>query len=152
MLAKYWRLRIRWDADQALTYNNGARINVRCCPWNPVNSSNVLKPQYGSTIVLDDDNWVTWGSDQTIADEGQVESDVQDNTTNLYAAIKGTIQVTADANSTDGTLYLYLEESDDNSLWPSDADDFDISHLRLIATLTFSTDAEDEDQMTNFEF
>jgi len=144
MLAKYWRLRMRWDADQTLTYDNGARIAIRCLPWK-IASSNLF---FGTVITED----LGFSAGETIADEGQVEGTVVDNTTNLFWGVKGTFQVTADANSTDGTAYLYLEESDDNTTWPSDADDFEITDLRPIATLTFSTDAEDEDRMTNFSF
>jgi hypothetical protein len=144
MLAKYWRLRMRWDADQTLTYDNGARIAIRCGPWK-IASGNL---SYGTVITED----LGFGAGETIADEGQVEGSVVDNTSNLFWGIKGIFQLTADANSTDGTAYLYLEESDDNSTWPSDADDFEITDLRSIATLTLSTDAEDEDRMTNFSF
>jgi len=152
MLAKYYRLRMKWDADQTLTYNSGARIYVVLTPIQKESVSNVLKAKYDTDIVLDDDNWATWGAGQTIADEGQVESDVIDNTTNLYLKIKGYFQMTADANSTDGYAYLYLEESPDNANWPSDQADFDITDLRLVAVLAFSTDAEDEDRAVNFEF
>src|SRR5574343_324056 len=144
MLAKYWRLRLRWDADQTLTYNSGARIAIRMCPWKL--SSGALS--YGTTITEDMD----FGSGETIADEGQVEGTVIDNTSNLYWGIKGYFEMTADANSTDGTAYLYLEEADDNTNGPSDQADFDINDLRLVAVLSFSTDAEDEDRATNFEF
>jgi hypothetical protein len=147
-LAKYYRFRIRWDADQTLTYNNGARIALRLSPWK-YTSAGAL--EYGTTIVLDDDNWATWGAGNTIADEGQVESDVIDNTSNLYLGLKGYWEMTADANSTDGTAYLYMEESDDNTNWPSDQADFDINDLRFVTTLSFSTTAEDQDRATNFE-
>jgi hypothetical protein len=149
MLAKYYRLRISWVADQTLTYNNGARIAVRLCPWK-FTSEGALS--YGTTIVLDDDNWATWGAGNTIATGGEVESDVTDNTSNLYLGVKGYFEMTADANSTDGTAYLYLEESDDNTNWPSDQADFAIADLIPVCTLSLSTDAEDEDRAKNFEF
>lgn len=144
MLPKYYRLRMRWDADQTLTYNNGARIAIRMLPWKMVNG--VLT--YGTVITED----LGFGAGETIADEGQVEGSVNDNTSNLYWGIHGTFQLTADANSTDGNAYLYVEFSDDNSTWPSDADDFDIGDLTLICLLPFSTDAENEDRMRNFSF
>ncbi len=145
MLAKYWRLRMLWDADQTLTYNDGARIAIRLSPWKL--SSGDL--EYGTTITEDLD----FGSGETIADDAEVEGSVNDNTSNLYWGIKGYFEMTADQNSTDGTAYLFVEESDDNSNWPSDQDDFDIDEdLRLVAILNFSTDAEDETRGTNFEF
>ncbi len=144
MLAKYWRLRMKWDADQTLTYNSGARIAIRMCPWQL--SSGALS--YGVTITDD----LGFGAGETIADEAEVEGAVNDNTSNLYWGIKGYFEMTADVNSTDGNAYLYLEESDDNTNWPSDQADFAVTDLRLVAVLPFSTDAEDEDRAVNFEF
>jgi len=144
MLAKYWRLRFYWVADQTLTYADGARVNVRSSPWKMV--AGVLT--YGTTIT--DDMGFTTG---TIVTTGSSEGDVNDNTTNLYWGIKGFFEVTADLSSTDGSGYLYLEESDDNSNWPSDAADFDIlTDMRLVGVVTLSTDATDEDHSVNFEF
>lgn len=145
MLAKYWRLRMKWDADQTLTYNNDARIAIRSLPWKL--SGGDLS--YGTVITED----LGFGVGETIVDGGEVEGSVVDNTSNLYWGIKGYFEITADADSTDGTAYLFLEESDDNVNWPSDQADFDVDEdLRLIATLLFSTDAVDEDRGTNFEF
>lgn len=145
MLAKYWRLRMKWDADQTLTYNDGARIAIRLCPWKLVSGA----LSYGTTVTED----LGFGAGETIADEGEVEGSVVDNTSNLYWGIKGYFEMTADASSTDGVAYLYLEESDDNTNWPSDQADFGISEdLQLVAILNFSTDAVDEDRGTNFEF
>jgi len=143
MLAKYWRLRILNSTDQTLTYDNGARINIRLSPWKIV--SGVLT--YGTTIV-DDMGLVAAGS---VVADAESEGDVQDNTSNVYWGINGFFEVIADSDSTDGTVYLYLEESDDNSNWPSDAADFDIvSHLTLIAAIALSTTAVDENASVNF--
>ncbi|MBN2401977.1 MAG: hypothetical protein JXN64_06235 [Spirochaetes bacterium] len=143
MLARYWRLRLKWDADQTLTYDNGARVDISIIPWKL--SSGALS--YGSEISED----LGFGAGETIADEGEVEGTVVDNTSNLYLGFKGILEMTADANSTDGYAYLYIEESADNTQWPSDADDFDITDLKLLAVLPFTTDAEDENRMVNFE-
>ena len=145
MLAKYWRLRLLWLADQTLTYNNAARIAIRSLPWKLVSGA----LSYGTVITED----LGFGAGETIVTTGEVEGTVVDNTSNLYWGIKGYFEMTADATSTDGTAYLFLEESDDDVNWPSDQADFDCAmDLRLIATLTFSTDAEDESRGTNFEF
>ena len=142
MLAPYWRLRVLNSTDQILTYANAARVNVRMRPWKLV--SGVLT--YGSSII--DDMGFTTG---TIAIDGESEGDAKDNTSNLYWGIAGFFEVIADADSTDGTVYLYLEESDDDTNWPSDAADFDIEkHMTLIAALELSTDAVDEDASMNF--
>lgn len=142
MLAKYWRLRVLNSTDQILTYVNGARVNIRISPWKL--ASGILT--YGTTIV--DDMGFTSG---TIAIDGESEGDVQDNTSNKYWGINGFLEVIADLSSTDGTAYLYLEESDNNTDWPSDAADFDIEkHMTLVAVLALSTDAVDEDVSVNF--
>ena len=145
MLAKYWRYRMLWVADQTLTYDNAARIVVRSLPWKL--SSGDLS--YGTVIIED----LGFGASETIVTTGEVEGAVVDNTSNLHWGIKGYFEIVADADSTDGIAYLFVEESDDNVNWPSDQADFDIDEdLRLIATLTLSTDAVDEDRGTNFEF
>lgn len=143
MLAKYWRMRVLNSTDQTLTYNSDARINVRCSPWKI--SSGVLS--YGTTITDD----MGLGAGNTIAADAESEGDSQDNTSNLYWGINGFFEVKADVSSTDGTIYLYLEESDDNTNWPSDGTDFDIEkHMTMIAALDLSTTAIDQDASMNF--
>ena len=145
MLAKYYRLRMQWIADQTLTYDNAARIAIRMMPWKLV--AGVLT--YGTVITED----LGFSTGETIVTTGEVEGSVIDNSTNLYWGIKGFFSLIADVTSTDGTAYLFLEESDADGNWPSDLADFDCDiDLRLIATLTLSTDAEDEARGTNFEF
>ncbi len=144
MLAKYWRLRFRWVADQTLTYANAARVDVAMIPWKMTTGAMA----HGSEIT--DDMGFTSG---TIVTTGETEGDVQDNSSNLFMGIKGTFKIIADVSSTDGNGYLYVEESTDNSVWPSDQADFDIVlDLRLVSVLTLSTDAVDEGRATNFEF
>lgn len=143
MLAKYYRLRVLNSTDQTLTYDNAARINVRMSPWKLVSGA----LSYGTTITDD----LGFDGGETIAAAGESEGDVQDNTSNLYWGINGFFEVIADATSTDGTVYLYLEESDDNTNWPSDGVDFDIeNHMILIAALNLSTTGTDQDASVNF--
>jgi len=146
MLAKFYRLRMLWVADQTLTFNDGAYIAIRMMPWKLVSGALT----YG-TVITDD---LGFGAGETIVTTGEVEGSVIDNSSNLYYGVKGYFEVAADLSSTDGTAYLYLEESDtDGSDWPSDQTDFDIDEdLKLIAALTMSTDAVDEARGTNFEF
>lgn len=146
MLAKYWRLHVYSDLDETLTYNNDARVGVRCSPWKF--ASGVLS--YGATIT---DNTAFLNAGETIANGGSAEGTVQDNTTNLYLGIKGYFYVTADVSGTDGTIYLLLEESDDNTNWPSDQADFDVMlDCMIVCALAMSTDAVDEGRAKNFEF
>jgi hypothetical protein len=146
MLGKYYRLRGRWVADQTLTYDSGARIAIQFVKWKL--TSGVLE---WSAQVTED---LGFSAGETIATTGEVEQATPtDNTTDKYWGVKGTLKVIADATSTDGTFFLYIEESDDNTLWPSDMADFDCdTDLRLLCSLTLSTDAVDESRAINFEF
>ena len=145
MLAKYWRLRGLWTADQTLTYNSDARVEVNWYGWKLTAGALVY-----SAESTDDFGFV---AAETWATTVQKEITVVDNSSNLYLGVKGTLEVKADADSTDGTMALYLEESTDNTVWPSDLLDFDCAlDLRLVAVLTMSTDAIDETRATNFEF
>ena len=143
MLAKYWRLRVLNSTDQTFIFNAGGKITVRASPWKI--SSGALV--YGTTIVDD----LGFDVGETIAAAGESEGDVQDNTSDLFWGINGFFEVIANANGTDGTVYLYLEKSDDNTNWPSDGADFDITkHMILVAALELSTDAINEDASINF--
>lgn len=144
MLAKYHRLRMQWVADQTLTYDSGAKVVVRSNPWKLVSG----ELTYGTTIVED----LGFSAGETIVTTGEIEGSVVDNTSSVNWGIKGYFEVTADVTSTDGTAYLYLEESDNNASWPSDQADFSIDDLKLICALDMSTDAEDESHGKNFEF
>jgi hypothetical protein len=85
-------------------------------------------------------------TDGSVAAAAAVEGDVHDNTSNLHIGFTGTFYGKADQNSTDGTLDLYMETSTDNSRWPSDMADFDVTkHCTYLGSLEFSTDAENED-------
>jgi len=143
MLPKYFRFRVLNDTDQTLTYNNGARITVSWIPWKI--ASGVLS--YGSEVSQAAD---FLDSGETLAADGEAEGAVKDNSSDLYWGLHGTFEVTADANSTDGTVYLYLETSTDNTVWPSDQADFEITDLIMVCALDLSTDAEDEDRAKNF--
>lgn len=142
MLAKYYRLRMLNSTDQTLTYADAARVNVRLSPWKLVSGALA----YGTTIT-DAMGFITG----TIVANAESEGDTQDNTTNKYWGINGFFEVIADANSTDGTVYLFMEVSDDDINWPSDGADFDIEkHMTLIAALDLSTTAVDQKASCNF--
>lgn len=144
MLDKYMRLRMVNNTDQTLTFDSGARIAIRMAAWKL--TSGVL----GYTTITED---MGFSAGETIVASGEVEGTVIDNTSNLNWGIKGTFEVIANANSTDGSCDLYLEESEDNVHWPSEQADFDIAEdLRPVCILNLSTDAVDEGRMKNFEF
>lgn len=145
MLPKFYRFRILWEADQTLTYDNAARVELDVQPWK-VDSSNAL---VYNTVITDD---FGFGAGDTIVDDGQEESAVQDNTSNLAFGFDGTLKVIADVSSTDGTMTLFMERSDLDGNWPSDLADFDIQDLTHLCTLPMSTDAVDEGRAKNFVY
>jgi hypothetical protein len=146
MLGAYYRFRVVNSTDQTLTYDNGARITVKITPWK-IGSSGM---EQGSAIS---DTTSILNSGESIAAAAEAEGDVHDNTTLLHIGFSGVFEVTADQNSTDGTVDLYMEQSPDNTIWPSDQADFDCDEdLILLARLNLSTDAEDEDRSVNISF
>jgi len=87
----------------------------------------------------------------SLAAAAETEGTVVDNSSDLYLGLNGTFRVVADLTSSDGTMYLYVEESTDNSVWPSDQADFDIElHMDFVCALQMSTDAADEGAAKNF--
>jgi len=145
MLPAYWRLRTKNSTDQTLTFNDGGRLNVVVTPWKITSGAMAI----GANIT-DDMGLEAGGS---IAAGAELEGDVQDNTANLYCGFTGVFQAIADLTSTDGTVDLYMEFSPDNSVWPSDQADFDITtDCILLARLNLSTDAEDEGRAMPIEF
>jgi hypothetical protein len=145
MLAKYWRLRVRNSTDQTLTYDSAARLNVVVTPWKMTSGAMAI-----GTNITDD---IGLGAGGSIAANAELEGDVQDNSSNLYIGFTGYFQVIADVTSTDGTIDLYMEVSADNSIWPSDLADFDITtDCILLGKLTLSTDAADEGRAICLEY
>lgn len=143
MLPKYWRLRFINETGQIMTFNEGAAIAVRILPWKLV--SGVLT--YG-TVIEDD---MGFGAGQTIADDGESEGDVQDNTSNKYWGAHGVFTVTHDLDAAVGVCRLYFESCDDNSSWPSDSDDFVITDLGPpVKTIPIDNSAVDKSRRVNF--
>ena len=132
MLGKYYRLRVHNQCGQTLTYNSGARVDIRIMPWK-ISSGDL---SYG-TVITDD---LGFGTGNTIANGAGSEGDVQDNSTNLYMGGKGYFEVTTDSASSSGSISVYMEESDANgSDWPSDQADFNVlKHCIFLAKLDVS--------------
>lgn len=146
MLSEFYRFRIRNSTDQTFTYDNAARIEVHLTPWKMTAGAMAQGAIISDTTDL-------LNASGAIAAAAEAEGAVHDNTSLLHIGFTGTFYAIADVNSTDGSLDLYMEMSVDGSRWPSDAADFDITkHCILLAQLIFSTDAEDEDAMVNFQY
>jgi len=146
MLPEFYRFRVKNSTDQTFTYDNAARIELHITPWKMTSGAMAQ-----GTIISDTTAFLD--SAGTLAADAETEGDVHDNTSNLYIGFTGTFYCKADVTSTDGTMDLYMEVSTDNSRWPSDLADFDITtDCILIAKLTLSTDAEDEDRACYVEF
>lgn len=146
MLAKYYRFHVYNNTDQTITYNSGGRITISLIPWKMTDGA----VDYGSEIT--GANTIVFDAGKSVAAGAAFEGVVIDNSSNIFLGGKGTLEVTADVTSTDGQIILYLEESTDNSVWPSDQADFNVTEdCVLVKTMQFSTDAEDEDRAVNFE-
>jgi len=143
MLAKYYRFRVLNDTDQTITYANAGRVDLA---WIPYKFGTTGALEYGTEVTQE-----VIASGETIAADAEDEGAVVDNSTDLYIGLKGTFRVVADVSSTDGTVYLYVEESTDNTIWPSDQADFEITDLFFVAAVALSTDAVDEGRAKNFE-
>jgi hypothetical protein len=133
MLAKYYRFWAVNKTGQTMTYASGARLNLRILPWKYVDG--VLT--YYDAITDD------LGFSTTLTDGLSTEGDIQDNRTNLYQGAKCFFEALHDHASSSGTVDLYMEESDDNTNWPSDVADFDdeVDGIHAIS-LTIGNDEE----------
>ena len=127
-----------------MTYNNGARVEIDAQCWKFTDGALVY-----NTLIEDD---FGFAAADTIANNGQEESTVINNTITLNLGFDGTLKVIADQNSTDGKMTLFLERSDLDANWPSDLADFDIQDLTVLCVLPMSTDAEDEGRAKNFRY
>jgi len=146
MLPEFYRFRVKNSTDQTFTYNSAARIEVHITPWKMTSGAMAQ-----GTIISDTADFLT--TDGTLAAAAETEGAAHDNTSLLHIGFTGTFYCKADVTSTDGTMDLYMECSTDNSRWPSDMADFDITkHCILLAKLELSTDAEDEDAAVNIEY
>ena len=146
MLPRYYRFRVVNSTDQTLTFDNDAKIEIKIIPWKFVSGAVAQGTEISDTADL-----LTSG--ETLTANSETEGAVINNSVNQHIGFTGTFYGKADVTSTDGTLDLYLEGSVDSSRWPSDLADFDIvTDMILIAKLTLSTDAVDEDRAIDIEF
>lgn len=146
MLPEFYRFRVRNSTDQTFTYDSAARIELHITPWKMTSGAMAQ-----GTIISDTAAFLD--SAGTLAANAETEGTVIDNTSNLHIGFTGTFYCKADADSTDGTMDLYMEISTDNSRWPSDLADFDITTDCIpIGKLTLSTDAVDEDRAIPIEY
>ena len=146
MLPEFYRFRVVNSTDQTFTYDNGARIEVHVTPWKMTGGAMTQ-----GALIEDTTTLLTTGG--TLAAAGQADGGVNDNTSNLYIGFTGLFYCIADADSTDGTMDLYMEWSYDGTLWPSGLADFDVTKdCILLGKLTLSTDAEDEGRAIPIEY
>lgn len=145
MLAKYYRFRGLWVADQTLTYTGGARINLRISPWKLASTGKV------DGIVIVDTMGFTSG---TISPDAETEGAVHDNTSLLHIGANCNLEVIADQDSTNGNLYLFMEWADEDAAnrWPSDASNFNIEQDlgQPVANCRLDTVAEDQSRIVKF--
>lgn len=144
MLGAYFNFKVVNNTDQTFTYDNAARIQFFYRPWKMTNGAMAIGSEVSATPFL--------SPGESVAAAGSVNCTAIDNTSDLNIGFTGTLYGKADQNSTDGTLDLYIQQSTDNSRWPTDGTDSAIAHLKQIGSLEFSTDAEDEDASVNVNF
>lgn len=142
MLPQYYRLRFINETGQTMTYNDGARIAIRLQEWKLV--SGVLT--YG-TVITEACGFTT---DGTIADDGEAEATVVNNSSNKYWGAHGTFEITHDLDAAVGVVRLYFECSDSDGNWPSDSDDFVITDLRPVKTMAIDNSGVDKSRSCNF--
>lgn len=145
MLAEYWRLRFINETGETMTFNDGARIAIRFTQWK-IGASGVITH---SAVTTEDCGFEAGGS---IADDGEVETTVVDNSADKYYGVNGTFEVTHDLDAASGVCRLYLEFSDNDGNWPSDSDDFVITDLIQIAVLPIDNSGVDKSRSVNFVF
>lgn len=143
MLPKFWRLRMINETGQTMTYAGAARIAIRAMGWK-MSSGDLV---YG-TVITEDLGF----SSGTIADDGEVEGTVVDNSSNLFWGINGTFEIIHDLDAAVGACNLYLEYSDNDGNWPSDKDDFVIADLILVSSLIIDNSGVDKSRSKNFAF
>ena len=133
------------ETGQTMTYNEGARVAIRAQGWK-IGASGVIT--YGTVITED----LGFGAADTIADDGEAEGAVVDNSSNKYYGMNGTFEITHDLDAAVGQCRLYFEFSDSDGNWPSDSDDFAITDLIQLAVLTIDNSGVDKSRSVNFSF
>lgn len=145
MLPDFWRLRMINKTGQTMSYDgnsHAARIAIRVRPWKLVNG--VLTR--GDVIIED----LGFGASDTIADDGEVEGAVVDNSSDLFWHANGIFEVTHNLDAANGVCRLYWEGSDTDGNWPSDKDDFVITDLLLVKTLPIDNSDVNKSRSVNF--
>ena len=146
MLPEFYRFIVRNSTDQIIDFDAAGRIEVHITPWKMTSGAMAQ-----GTIISDTTAFLNTG--ETLAINAETEGAVIDNTSNLFIGFTGTFYCKADVTSTHGTMDLYMEVSTDNTRWPSDLADFDITtDMILIEKLELSTDAVDEDRAVPIEY
>lgn len=141
MLANFWRLRMINETGQTMTYADAARIAIRVQEWKLV--SGVVTR---NTVITEN---LGFGSG-TIADDGEVEGTVVDNSSGNYWGAHGIFLVLHDLDAAVGQCRLFLEFADSDGNWPSDASDFVITDLIQVAVLPIDNSAADKSRSKNF--
>ncbi len=147
MLAKFWRLRFINETGQTMSYDgnsHAARIAIRVMGWK-ISSGNLT---YGTVITED----LGFGASETIADDGEVEGTVVDNSSNLFWGLNGTFEITHNLDAAVGQCRLFIEESDNDGNWPSDSLDFLINDLVEISVLPIDNSGVNKSRSKNFKW
>ena len=144
MLGKYWRFHVQNMTGIVLTGANDGLIKIRFVP------NKIASGVRTEGTVIEEDCGIT-GSAGTLASTESAEGDVQDNHTDLYWGGLGSFEVKTDDGAASGYFKLFLEFCDDNSSWPLDTVDFDVTDLIPIVTLPIEASIDDATRSVNFK-
>ena len=144
MLPKHFRFHILNSTGEALVGANDGLVDFSLSQWKLV--SGVLT---FATVVQDD--FGIDGSSGSVADGASIEGTAIDNSTNKNWGATGYFNIKTDNDAAVGNYNLYVEYSDDNSIWPSDSDDFVVTDLVFVVALPVDNSAPDKTRAVNFE-
>ena len=119
MLGTYYRLIVYYTGIKDAVYNSGARIEAHWIPWKLEEGGMVQGSEESDTTAF-----LNTGETATVGDV--LLGTVVDNRKDMYMGFTGTFYFKASETLTNYPLGLYLEQSTDNSRWPSGQADFNV--------------------------
>ncbi len=149
MLDKYYGFVVVNNTGSLMTYDAGARINLKVTPFYVASNGKIV---YGTTV----DDACGFAAADTTADGGEDPTSEQDNSSDLYTNAKVQLEITHDAGTAaDGTYDIYYEGADATGELLSDAsgyDDAETNELTFVGSLTWHASGADDEVMRSPSF
>lgn len=144
MLPQFYRFIVVNNSGATMTYNDGARINLKATAW-------IIDPATGKvtyTQLADDD--LGFVADGSLADGAEIVGDIEiDNTTNKYLGLQVQLEITHDeGTAADGTFEVYISEGDATGELTTDAGAYssaETGRLPVVGILKWHSDTIDDD-------